>query len=138
GSGADILIGGAGNDLIKGGLAADILTGNGGSDSFRYDSTSESAAAGFDRILDFTPGTDKIDLTRIDADGHAGGDQAFHWIGSNAFTGFGTASAGELRAYQNGGTWFVEADTDGNGSADLIIELTLQGATPLGQGDFVL
>jgi hypothetical protein len=87
-----------------------------------------------DQILDFTPGTDKIELDRIDADSLAAGNQAFTWIGSNAFSG----SAGELRAYEQSGSWFVEGDTDGNGAADLVIALTLQGPTPLSAGDFLL
>ena len=92
-----------------------------------------------DHILDFTPGTDRIDLTRIDANTFVGGDQAFRWIGSNAFGGTGAASAGELRAYQdvNGG-WFVEGDVNGDGVADITVALTLQGPLPLGAGDFLL
>jgi hypothetical protein len=87
-----------------------------------------------DRILDFAAGSDKIDLSRIDADSAAAGDQAFAWIGSNAFGG----SAGQLRAYQDGANWFVEGDTDGNGSADFVIQLTVTGPTPLSSGDFAL
>ena len=138
GSGADVLIGGAGNDSLRGNGGGDTLTGNGGSDRFVYGSASESIGFPFDRILDFTPGTDKIDLTAIDASSHATGDQAFQWIGSNAFTGSGAGSAGQLRAYQSGASWFVEADTNGNGVADLVIELTLQGPILLGAGDFLL
>ncbi|HEX8450118.1 MAG TPA: RTX toxin, partial [Allosphingosinicella sp.] len=82
----------------------------------------------------FAAGTDKIDLGRIDADSLTAGDQAFSWIGSNAFSG----SAGQLRAYQDGGSWFVEGDTDGNGSADFVIMLSLDGPTPLSSGDFAL
>jgi hypothetical protein len=80
------------------------MTGGGGADTFRYITTLDSTGAAMDEILDFAPGTDKIDLSRIDANSLAGGDQAFSWIGSNAFTGSGAASAGELRAYQNNGT----------------------------------
>jgi hypothetical protein len=87
-----------------------------------------------DQILDFTPGTDRIELDRIDADTLTAGNQAFSWIGSNAFTG----TAGELRAHEQSGTWFVEGDTNGDGAADLVIALTLQGPTPLGAGDFLL
>ncbi|HEX8214253.1 MAG TPA: RTX toxin, partial [Allosphingosinicella sp.] len=85
-------------------------------------------------IIDFTPGTDKIDLSRVDADGNAAGNQAFSWIGSTAFSG----TAGQLRAYEQGGTWYVEGDTNGDSVADLVIALTLQGPTPLGTGDFFL
>jgi Ca2+-binding RTX toxin-like protein len=130
----DVLKGGANADLIHGNLGADQLTGNGGADSFRYQAVEESNSATMDQILDFTPGTDSIDLSRIDANTSAAGDQAFAWIGSSAFSGV----AGELRACEQGGTWFVEGDTNGDSVADLVIALTLQGPTPLGAGDFIL
>jgi hypothetical protein len=137
GQGNDTITTGAGADIIQGGRGADDMTGGGGADTFRYITTLDSTGAAMDEILDFAPGTDKIDLSRIDANSLAGGDQAFSWIGSNAFTGSGAASAGELRAYQNNGIWFVEGDTDGNGVADLVISLTVIGPTPLGQAEFV-
>ena len=56
------------------------------------------------------------------------------WIGSNAFSGI----AGQLRAYQDGAGWFLEGDTDGNGSADFVAMLSLDGPTPLSAGDFAL
>ncbi|HYJ84386.1 MAG TPA: calcium-binding protein, partial [Allosphingosinicella sp.] len=130
----DTLKGGALADLIHGNLGADQLTGNGGADIFRFDSTADSNSGSMDHILDFTPGTDKIDLTRVDADSVAAGDQGFAWIGSNAFSG----TAGELRAYEQSGTWYVEGDVNGDGVADLVIALTLQGQAPLGAGDFFL
>ena len=135
GKAADTLKGGAQADLLHGNLGADLLTGNGGADIFRYDSTAESQSSTLDQILDFTPGTDRIDLSRIDANTVAGGDQAFTWIGSGAFS----QTPGELRALDLNGTgWLVQGDTDGNGSADFSIILTLQGPTPLGGGDFIL
>jgi len=137
GSGADVLIGGAGADRLMGGGGADRLTGGGGADIFRYTGVLDSTPAAPDQILDFASGTDRIDLSGIDADSFAAGDQAFHWIGSSAFTGAGAASAGELRAYALNGNWFVEGDTDGNGVADLLIQLTAPAA-PVVQGDFLL
>jgi Ca2+-binding RTX toxin-like protein len=134
GKASDTLKGGALNDLIHGNLGADILAGNGGADAFRYQDVAESTAASMDQILDFTAGTDRIELDRIDANAGAAGDQAFSWIGSGAFTG----TAGQLRAYEQNGTWFVEGDTNGDSTADLVIALTLQGQTPLGAGDFLL
>jgi Ca2+-binding RTX toxin-like protein len=130
----DVLKGGALADLVHGNLGADILAGGGGADVFRFDSAADSNAASSDQIVDFTPGTDRIDLSRIDADSNAAGDQAFSWIGSGAFTG----AAGQLRAVQQGGGWTVQGDTNGDGVADLVIALTLQGAAPLGAGDFLL
>jgi Ca2+-binding RTX toxin-like protein len=130
GKASDMLKGGALNDLLHGNLGADILAGGGGADSFRFQSTAESNAGSMDHILDFTPGTDRIELDRIDADTLVAGNQAFSWIGSNAFSG----SAGELRAYETNGSWFVEGDTNGDGTADLVIALTLQGAGAAGSG----
>jgi Ca2+-binding RTX toxin-like protein len=129
----DVITGSQNGDVIQGNGGADTLTGGGGADVFRYLSESDSTASAMDRILDFAAGSDKIDLSRIDADSAAAGDQAFSWIGSNAFSG----SAGQLRAYQDGASWFVEGDTDGNGSADFVIQLTVTGG-PLAQSDFAL
>jgi Ca2+-binding RTX toxin-like protein len=130
----DIVIGSQNGDVLQGNGGADSLTGGGGADVFRYFSASDSASGAMDKILDFAAGTDKIDLGRIDADTVTAGDQAFTFIGSNAFSG----SAGQLRAYQDGGSWFVEGDTDGNGSADFVVMLSLDGPTPVGAGDFLL
>ncbi|HEX8448315.1 MAG TPA: M10 family metallopeptidase C-terminal domain-containing protein, partial [Allosphingosinicella sp.] len=128
----DVIAGSQNGDVIQGNGGSDTLTGGGGADVFRYLSESDSAASAMDRIVDFAAGSDKIDLSRIDADSAAAGDQAFSWIGSSAFSG----SAGQLRAYQDGANWFVEGDTDGNGSADFVIQLTVTGG-PLTQSDFL-
>jgi Ca2+-binding RTX toxin-like protein len=134
----DTIVASRNNDFLQGNGGLDTLTGGLGADIFRYLSASDSTVAAADKILDFTPGTDKIDLSRIDANSHVAGDQAFSWIGSTAFAGGGAASAGQLRAYQSGQSWFVEGDIDGNGSADFRIDLTLVGPTSLGSGDFLL
>ncbi|HEY0130051.1 MAG TPA: Ig-like domain-containing protein [Allosphingosinicella sp.] len=134
GAADDTLIGGANADLIHGNLGGDEISGGGGADLFRYQATAESVDGSADHINDFTPGTDRIELERIDADTLTAGDQAFSWIGSEAFSG----TAGELRAYESGRVWIVEGDVDGDGEADLVIALTLQGQAPLGAGDFIL
>ncbi|HKX90575.1 MAG TPA: M10 family metallopeptidase C-terminal domain-containing protein, partial [Sphingopyxis sp.] len=128
---------GAGTDVLQGDGGADILIGGAGADRFRYDLVSDSGGAAVDHILDFESGSDSIDLGMIDANSWAFGDQAFSWIGSNAFSGSGAASAGELRAYQSGSHWFVEGDTDGDGNADLVIQLTVTGGQPA-LSDFLL
>ncbi|HEX8262376.1 MAG TPA: M10 family metallopeptidase C-terminal domain-containing protein [Allosphingosinicella sp.] len=127
---------GAGADVLEGSGGADILIGGAGADTFRYASLSDSAGSAVDHITDFASGSDKIDLSGIDANSLLGGDQAFSWIGSNAFGGSGAASAGELRAYQSGGNWFVEGDTNGDGNADLIIQVTVTSGS-LTQTDFL-
>ena len=61
-AGNDTINAGLGNDSINGGLGLDTLTGGGGNDTFNLDSNS-IGASNFDNILDFTVGTDKINLT---------------------------------------------------------------------------
>jgi Ca2+-binding RTX toxin-like protein len=137
GRAADVLKGGGLGDVLHGNLGADSLTGGGGADTFLYHETAESTTGSVDQILDFAAGTDKIDLSRIDANSFAAGDQAFSWIGASAFTGSGAASAGQLRAFDSGnGLWIVEGDTNGDGAADLSIQVFVSGG-PLTQGDFL-
>jgi Ca2+-binding RTX toxin-like protein len=138
GAGNDTLAGGNGADLLVGGTGADSLKGGAGADVFRYDAAGDSTAGATDLIGDFQVGVDKIDLHLIDANTLAAGDQAFHWIGANAFSGTGAGSAGELRVYQSGAYWWVAGDTNGDGTADLVIALTPQGAILPAQGDFLL
>jgi Ca2+-binding RTX toxin-like protein len=62
GHGADHLTGGDGNDLLYGGGGGDTLAGGGGADIFHYDAVSESTGAGYDTLVGFDYGQDKIDL----------------------------------------------------------------------------
>lgn len=130
----DQIEGGGGNDTITGGLGADSLYGRAGNDTFTYLSAADSTAADLDRILDFGAG-DRIDLSAIDADGNAGnGNTAFTYIGNSAFSNI----AGQLRAFLDGGVWKVEGDIDGDGVADLVIEVTTTGGYELVPTDFWL
>jgi Ca2+-binding RTX toxin-like protein len=133
GGGHDVLTGGGGADLIIGGGGQDSLTGGAGADTFRYDSVSDSPAGATDLIGDFLSGTDKVDLSRIDANSLLAGDQAFSWIGASAFSG----AAGELRVRDEGGYRYVEGDTNGDGNADFSIAF-YQTAAPQVQADFIL
>ncbi|MGZ9063083.1 MAG: M10 family metallopeptidase C-terminal domain-containing protein, partial [Allosphingosinicella sp.] len=117
GKAGDTLKGGGQADLIHGNLGADILAGGGGADTFRYDMTAESNSLSMDQILDFTPGTDKLDLSRIDARTNLAGDQAFIWIGSNAFSG----NTAQLRAFEQGGVWILQGDVNGDRIADFTV-----------------
>lgn len=62
GAGRDGFAGGAGDDLVYGLGGGDILAGGGGADIFAYTGASESTGAGFDTLLDFDFGEDRIDL----------------------------------------------------------------------------
>ncbi|WP_308311282.1 calcium-binding protein [Shinella sp. CPCC 101442] len=135
--GNDKLAGDSGHDRLLGGTGADTLTGGSGNDAFVFRSSGEIglAAGARDRITDFTPGRDKIDLSAIDANGPAAG-HAFTYLGTRAFTGH----AGDLRwsaATNNGkAVTIIEGDIDGNGTADFRLEL--DGKLALTSGDFLL
>ncbi len=133
GGGHDTLRAGGGSDVLIGGGGADSLAGYGGADTFRYDLASDSAPGRSDLIGDFQSGLDKIDLSRVDANSAAAGNQAFSWIGSNAFSNV----AGQLRSYDSGGYRWIAGDTDGDGDGDIILAF-YPTAAPVGSGDFIL
>ena len=137
GANDDVLIGGAGTDLLVGGGGPDDLIGGGGGDVFRFDSVSDSADCP-DTIHEFEIGIDLIDLARIDADSNAEGDQAFEWIGQQAFSGEGAESAGELRVTPVDGGWFVEGDVDGDGLADFVLNVATPPGFDFSTSEFVL
>jgi serralysin len=125
-------IGGSGNDILVANQTTNRLTGGAGTDTFRFHSTGDSGLGGLaDLLTDFVSGSDRIDLSSIDANVNAGGDQAFSFIGSNAFTGV----AGQLRYEVEGNNVRILADVDGNGVADMSILAT----TPtIVASDFIL
>jgi Ca2+-binding RTX toxin-like protein len=132
-AGADDIFGRGGNDSIVGGLGGDVLNGGAGNDRFIYTSVADSTAAARDTIADFAAG-DLIDLLQVDANSAAAGDQAFTFIGAAAFSN----TAGQLRATQQGGSWLIQGDTNGDGIADLSILVTRADGAGFAGADFVL
>ncbi|QXI13501.1 retention module-containing protein [Pseudomonas zeae] len=61
GLGNDILNGGGGDDLLIGGMGNNTMTGGAGADTFQW----LKGNSGHDLITDFTPGTDKLDLSQL-------------------------------------------------------------------------
>jgi Ca2+-binding RTX toxin-like protein len=133
-AGRDTIDGGAGADLIDGGAGKDTLTGGADRDVFQFrDGDFGTTRALADVITDFSHAAgERIQLNLVDANTVAGGNQAFGWIGSGAFTGV----AGQLHYAQAGGNTYVEGDTNGDGLADFVIMLT--GTHGLVASDFVL
>ena len=117
-AGDDQLTGGSGKDVLDGGAGTDLLTGGSGADIFMFTALSDSSASAPDVITDFVRG-DIIDLSAIDAVTGQSGNQAFK---------FGGQSSSVLA---NSATWFqtssghiiVQADVDGNSTADFMIVL---------------
>ncbi|MBP1857402.1 calcium-binding protein [Rhizobium herbae] len=135
GSGDDVLNGGSGNDTLYGGLGADDLTGARGADTFAFKALTDTtvSTSGRDTIFDFSgTGGDRIDLSAIDANASASGDQAFTYLGAAAFTG----KAGELRTVKQASDTYIYGDTNGDKTADFAIHL--DDAISLSKGYFVL
>jgi Ca2+-binding RTX toxin-like protein len=123
GDGNDRIDGGGGNDTLVGGRGTDTLTGGAGADVFQF-LTSEDSGRGIGRdvITDFAQGSDKIDLSAL---------EATRFIGTGSFSG----RAGEVRYAAFDGATIVEVDSNGDRLADLQIELG--GNVSLGFADFL-
>lgn len=146
----DTITTGAGADTMWGGLGADVLTGGLGADIYRYTSASESTSTGYDRIVGFVSGTDRIDvvntITGVDATVGAGALSTATFdtdlsaaigsgqLGANHAVLF-TPNAGTLA-----GTTFLIIDSDGvagySAGSDIVIQLTNPPAS-LVTGDFI-
>ncbi|MFS0737028.1 family 16 glycosylhydrolase [Sphingomonas sp. 1P06PA] len=137
GLGNDFLRGGDGNDQLDGGLGADTYQGGAGRDTFSIIDITHTGNtfATADKIQDLVRSEgDRIDLTGIDANSLAAGNQAFSWIGTGAFTGV----AGQLRDQVSGTNHMVLGDVNGDRVADFMVVVSLHGNPPLLATDFVL
>lgn len=129
--GDDILDGGDGGDFsIIGGSGIDTMTGGAGADVFRYDSTTDSGTGVGNRdiVTDFEVGIDRIQLWRM-----VSGLTFVPDLTTNGFSGGGSKEVGFTHESD---TTIVQVDSDGDGSANVEIELT--GVLILAAGDFVL
>jgi hypothetical protein len=120
GAGETNFVGGAGSQLLFGGQGSNILTylaiGDGG-----------------DRVSNFDPSKDVVDLSHIDADITKAGVQNFTFIGTAAFSG-GPQVRYQLNPTNN--TTTVQAALAGDPSADFSI--TIAGLAPLTAANFAL
>lgn len=127
GSGDDRIAGGSGHDTLIGGSGRDTFWGSSGADVFLYQAVSDSPVAARDAIKDFDF-YDTIDLSALGA--FSGG-----FVGTGGFTGGGQGSVRFV--YTGFSSGRVEADVNGDGVADLAIDVT-GVALPVTAADYVL
>ncbi|MFK0693189.1 beta strand repeat-containing protein, partial [Mesorhizobium sp. IMUNJ 23033] len=117
------LTGSAFNDRLTANSGSNVLTGLAGQDQFIFNNVAGSSVAAPDRIADFVHGADLIDLSAIDANTSNKpafkGDQAFAFAGQDT-----SVIANSVTWHEAGGNTFVQADVDGKGGADFVVELT--------------
>jgi serralysin len=131
GGGNDTIGGGSGNDRLQGGSGGDTFVFGGPGDSHDYALRSDGKKLIPDMLTDFVSGTDKIDLSGIDAVAGTAGNDAFSYIGAGAFTGH----AGQLRAEVVGNQIHILGDLNGDARADFHI---IASGTQILATDFVL
>lgn len=125
GDGNDRLYGGDGNDLVFGGAGLDRMTGGLGADRFIFTNPLDSTNATADRILDFLPGTDRIEFrTAIFADM------------SLQIGGSFTADGPSLVTQGWKGNTIVNVDRYGDGHSDM--RIVLVGVETVTEADFLV
>ena len=120
--GDDQIDGGSGADLLEGGNGRDTLTGGIGADRLIWSDVGETGTttATADVITDFNfAAGDRIDLSAIDANIFAGGDQAFTFIGQAAFSG----TPGEINYFHENGNTFIQLQTGNSPDVEAVIQL---------------
>lgn len=125
GAGNDTVTGGAGADTLSGGVGVDLLTGGAGADRFVFFSAAESPLAAPDVITDFAPGIDDVFFSKSLLKG------SFAYRGDAAFTVTGNTQARFVEASE-----LLQVDLDGNGVAELAMQLKGVALGALSAGDF--
>jgi trimeric autotransporter adhesin len=131
-AGNNLIDGGGNGDRIVGGRGIDTLIGNSGGDTFIWRDATETgvtiATADLIQDMNFAAG-DRIDLSQIDANVFAAGDQPFRFIGQAGFT-LDTTTAdpsdlvpGEIRFFHSGGNTILEMQTGTSGDVEGVIRI---------------
>lgn len=138
GEGHDVIDAGSGDDVIIGGSGKDMMTGGEGADTFVLKGIRDTGIkkGKWDRIVDFEVGVDKIDLSAIDANTKAAGDQAFKFIGEKSFGKKPGQLHIEFEGHGDTARTLISGDIHGNKKADFVIELF--GHHDLSAADFIL
>jgi Ca2+-binding RTX toxin-like protein len=122
---------GFGDDTITASAAVNVMQGGAGDDSFRF---LDAASADGDTILDFEPG-DLLDLSGIDANATAGGNQSFTLIPGTVLTGPGQLMV-TYETRDGVDYTIVSGNVTGGDGEDFRIDL--KGSHNLNGGNFTL
>ncbi len=132
GEGNDLLIGNHVNNVFRGRGGSDKLWGGGGSDTFVYEQISDSTPEAPDLLMDFTSGTDKIDVSRLIC---AAGLNKLDFV--SVLTG--KAGQAVLSYDAQTGMGSLAIDLKGSGKADLLVktlsEIKVEDVWVRGGGD---
>jgi Ca2+-binding RTX toxin-like protein len=123
-----------GDDTLVGGLGRDTLKGGTGADLFKFNSIDDTGITSKtrDTISDFRHDEgDRIDLSSIDASDTLTGNQAFTFIGANAFSSNAT---GQLRFDSKAHVLYGSTDADITPEFSIL----LSGVSELVPKDFIL
>jgi len=129
--GVENIVTGSGNDTITASGAVNVIDAGSGNDTFRFLSASDADG---DTIMGFQPG-DKIDLSGMDADWCASGNQSFTLV-SDAFTG----ARGELLVTHEtrDGEDYTVVQGNVSGGSDADFKISIKGSHDLTSSDFNL
>lgn len=141
----DIWIGGARANTLIGGAGADDMKGGAGMDIFAFFSASDSNMSGADTIRDFTPGTDKLNFSVLNAINYIGEADSYDEVLAHLHP-FGTgpddiySSKMAATAVLDTGSSTLYVDLNGDGAlddSDMAINLNLIGEFKLSHYDFM-
>ena len=105
----------------------DVINAGAGDDTIRFGASTVDT-------IDGGTGTDILDFSAIDASTLTAGDQAFGFIGNAAFGHV----AGELRTQTGAdGVLHLLGDTNGDGVADMDVQMFFNGPALLSASDFI-
>jgi Ca2+-binding RTX toxin-like protein len=133
GAGDDAFRAGAGNDILYGLGGADRLAGGLGADVFAYTAASESTGRGYDTLVDFDFGSDRIDLP-VSVSGFAAALAKGSLSTASFDANLGAAMSGRLGAHQ--ALLFTPDAGDLAGKAFLVVDGNGQAGYQAGE-DYV-
>jgi Ca2+-binding RTX toxin-like protein len=132
-AGNDTLTGGEGDDTLVGGAGLDRLVGNAGADKFVFDQ--KPILNQYDRVLDFDPAADEIDISASAFGGGLTAGGAVPFVSAIVPQSTGFTSGVLLYGTTTG---YLSWDADGQGAGESILFAIITGPAPPTAADFVI